>query len=173
MRDDTKAGQGRNWDELWYRPSTMTEKQMRDTLAELCAEIDQRNPGIVRGRLFRSIVLPAALSTGLAFSAGCEATPIELPYMGPLPDGLLLDLPPRDLGLDLAPDAGADLGPDDGGGGDAGDAATAGDAGDGGDRDAGDSDADAGDSDADAGDSDADAGDSGADADASDGDGQA
>ena len=78
---------------------------MRRVVAQMCAELDEARPRIEGRRRFRRIALPAALS--LALAGGCEPTPIELPYMGPMPDGARADYRrPSDRG---SADAGVDL----------------------------------------------------------------
>ena len=91
----------------------MTEREVRRLLAAHLEELDDRAAPTEheeQGRL-RKVLLPAALGASMLLTAACEATPIALPYMGPMPDGYFLDRGvdgPPDLGPDAAPDAKAD-----------------------------------------------------------------
>jgi len=85
----------------------MSEREIRQQLEEYCEELEVRAE--LGRRLLRKALLPAALGATLVLAAACEATPIALPYMGPQPDGLILDRG-IDGPVDLkpAPDAGVD-----------------------------------------------------------------
>ena len=97
----------------------MTERDVRAQLAAYLEELDDRAapPAPEEPGTLRKVLLPAALGASMLLTAACEATPIALPYMGPMPDGYFWDYRvdgPLEQGTEAAPDQGpADAAPED------------------------------------------------------------
>ena len=113
----------------------MSEREMRQILASLCADLDRRARALGRG--VKKALVPAALGAGLALGAGACSDDASSPkdarveastkdmgaemsplYMAPEDAAIQSDVgPTADVGVDLpgtlymAPDAGTDVGP--------------------------------------------------------------